>query len=176
MIISQYKQQNSTIWINLIAHHFFNNRYIDICKCLYDLGTVIFKLIQLTIISLQFLGEQAQVKLPIRLIISGSGAPLVECTAPIPSSSPGTLLFLLMLVDIQVLLCPPEPTLPSGRFAAISLLPLLMTRTSSVLSWFPPGHPRRSRAADANFGRNAFLTRMEVVYYTSTQEILALSQ
>lgn len=43
MIINQYKQQNSTIWINLIAHHFFNSRYIDICKCLYDLGTVILK-------------------------------------------------------------------------------------------------------------------------------------
>lgn len=57
MIINQYKQQNSTIWINLIAHHFFNSKYIDICKCLYDLGTVILKLIQLSIISLQFLGD-----------------------------------------------------------------------------------------------------------------------
>lgn len=111
------------------------------------------KLIQLSIISLQFLGEHAQVKLPIRLITSGSAAPLVECTAPTPSSSPYTLLPSATAVDIQVLLCP--------------LLPLLMTQTSSVLSQFAPGHPQRSRAAG---------TRMEVVSCTSTQEVLALSQ
>lgn len=47
-----------------------------------------------------------------------------------------------MLMDIQILLCPPDPTLPSAVFTANSLLPLLMTWTSLVESWLPPGLPK----------------------------------
>lgn len=174
MIVSHHKSQNSAVWINPIKYHFFN-RSITNFKCLYELGTFILKLTQLTVIFLQFLGKWTWIKLPTWLIIrlSGPSSRILSPNSHLPFQTPFFLV--LMLMDIQILLCPPDPTLPSLVFTANSLLPLLMTWTSLVESWLPPGLPK-SRPANTTAKENAFITRMEMVYCTSIQDELAFSQ
>lgn len=66
----------------------------------------------------------------------------MKCAAPTPSSSPCTLLPPANACGHSSSAVSSRPYSTIWKIAAISLLPLLMTWTSSVLSWFPPGHPR----------------------------------